>query len=54
MFHGGRGALVTGDAGGGVLHHRWGKERVRRMPLVSYDTRRTGLPRRRRLDATVA
>jgi hypothetical protein len=40
-----------GGIGGGVLHCWRGRERVRRTPLASHDARRTGLPRRRRLDA---
>jgi hypothetical protein len=51
MSHGGGGAPVTGGTGGGILQHRKGKERVRRTPLASHDARRTGLSRRRRLDA---
>jgi hypothetical protein len=41
MSHGGRGAPVTGGAGGGVLQHRRRGEKVRCTPLVSHDARRT-------------
>jgi hypothetical protein len=41
MSHGGRGAPVTGNAGGGVLQHRRRREKVRRTPLVSHDAWRT-------------
>jgi hypothetical protein len=51
MSHGASGASLMGGTGGRVLQCQRGRERVRRTPLVSHDARRTGLPRRRRLDA---
>jgi hypothetical protein len=54
MSHGGGDAPVTGGAGGRVLQCQMRRERVRRTPLASHDARRTGLPRRRRLDAGMA
>jgi hypothetical protein len=51
MSHGASGASLMGGTGGGVLQCQRGRERVRRTPFVSHDARRTGLPRRRRLDA---
>jgi hypothetical protein len=43
MSHGGRGTLVTGGAGGGVLQHQRRGEKVRRMPVTRHDAWRTRL-----------
>jgi hypothetical protein len=51
MSHGDGGAPVTGGAGGGVMQHQRGKERVRHTPLTSHDAQRIGLPRRWSINA---
>jgi hypothetical protein len=51
MFNGGGAAPVMGGISGAVLQCWKRRERVRRTPIVSHDARRTGSPRRRKIDA---
>jgi hypothetical protein len=51
MSHGGKGTLVMGSVGGGVLQCWRRKERVRCTPIESHDVRRAGSLRRRGCDA---
>jgi hypothetical protein len=46
----GGGALVMGGIGGVVLQCRRRRERVRHTPIESHDARRTGSPRKRKID----
>jgi hypothetical protein len=47
----GKGAPVMGGVGGVVLQCQRRRESVRRTPIESHDARRTGSPRRQKIDA---